>query len=66
MEKRTKIVIVIIIAACIVINIFNDYTKYKNKGAASGRRSPLLGEDMGKLWGGPPVKKCGAVTGPEA
>lgn len=31
MEKRTKIVIVIIIAACIVINIFNDYTKYKNK-----------------------------------
>ena len=30
-KKRTKIVIVIIIVACIVINIFNDYTKYKNK-----------------------------------
>ena len=31
MEKRTKIIIAIIIVACIVINIFNDYTKYKNK-----------------------------------
>lgn len=31
MEKRIKIVIAIIIVACVVINIFNDYIRYKNK-----------------------------------
>lgn len=31
MEKRTKIVIAIIIVACIITNVCSDYIRYKNK-----------------------------------
>lgn len=31
MEKRTKIIIILLIIACIITNIYSDYIRYKNK-----------------------------------
>ena len=31
MERRTKIIIILMIIACIITNIYSDYIRYKNK-----------------------------------
>lgn len=31
MEKRTKIIIILLIIACIITNIYSNYIRYKNK-----------------------------------